>query len=212
MRLPRLRSVALVLLGLAVLASAGGYCVGNAARWLENPDAPAPADAILVLAGSHFRPLYAADLYRRGLVPAVYITVPVQDPATDMLAALDIRLPTTDAVYQQILRAKGVPAERIVRLERVVISTVDEAHEARRALAGKASRLLVVTSPYHVRRTRMVFEDALRGSGLAVSVLATPDEPLPERWWRSQTAARDVLLEWAKIAYYLGGGQFRARP
>ncbi|MEW5864886.1 MAG: hypothetical protein AB1773_15040 [Pseudomonadota bacterium] len=33
---------------------------------------------------------------------------------------------------------------------------------------------------------------------------------LPDAWWTSQDAAREVLLEWAKIAWYLLGGRFRA--
>jgi hypothetical protein len=41
-------------------------------------------------------------------------------------------------------------------------------------------------------------------------VLAVPQERFPDRWWTSQDAAREVLLEWSKIAFYLVGGRFRA--
>ena len=212
MRPPRLRSVALVLLGLAVAAGAAIAAFAGAGRWLDNPDAPAKADAILVLSGSHFRTLHAAELYRQGLAPVVYISAPVPDPSAAPLAALGVRLVPMEAITEDILRAKGVPPDRIRRLERTVVSTVDEAAELRRALAGRTAKVLVVTSPYHVRRSRMVFEDALRGTGIAVAVLATPLEPLPERWWSTQSSARDVLLEWVKIAFFLGGGSFRAQP
>ena len=41
------------------------------------------------------------------------------------------------------------------------------------------------------------------GSLLAQLVMARL-EPLPERWWSTQSSARDVLLEWVKIAFFLG--------
>jgi uncharacterized SAM-binding protein YcdF (DUF218 family) len=210
--MPALRSrfFVLVLAALVILLAAGAAFVDGAARWLNNPDAPSRADAILVLAGSYQRPIHAGDLYRQGFAPLVLVSVAVADPAAAPLAVLGVKLVPKEETYEQTLRAKGVPAERIQRLGTKSLSTVDEAHELRKRYAGKPAKVLVVTSPFHVRRSRMIFTDALEGSGVSVSVLATPQEPFPERWWTSQDAARDVLLEWTKILFYLGGGRFRA--
>ena len=210
--MPALRSrlIVLVLAALAALFAAGAAFVHNAARWLNNPDAPAHADAILVLAGSYQRPIHAGDLYRQGFAPLVLLSVPGRDPAATPLAALGVTLVPNEETYERTLRAKGVPADHIQRLGTGSLSTVDEAHELRKYYAGRAAKVLVVTSPPHVRRARMIFSDVLAGSGVTVAVLAAPQEPFPDQWWASQGAARDVLLEWSKIIFYLGGGRFRA--
>jgi len=209
--MPTLRSrlVVLALAALTAVLTAGVLFVHGAARWLNNPDAPAPSDAILVLSGSYQRPLHAGDLYKQGFAPLVYVSVAAPQPAAAQLAALGVKLVPQEEVYEQTLRAKGVPAERILRLGSKSLSTVDEAFELRRRFAGKPAKVLVVTSPFHVRRARTIFTDALEGSGIAVAVVAAPQENFPDRWWTSQDAAREVLLEWAKILFYMGGGRFR---
>jgi uncharacterized SAM-binding protein YcdF (DUF218 family) len=206
----RTRSILILAALVAALGALAAYGVANAARWLDEPDSPRAADAIVVLAGSYARPLHAAELYLRGLAPVVYVSVPAPDPQAAALAALGVRLAPKEEIYEQTLRAKGVPARAIRRLGSGSLSTYDEAQAARATLARRGATLLVVTSPLHVRRARMIFADALEGSGTALAVLAAREESVPARWWTSQDAAREVLLEWAKILFYLLGGRFRA--
>lgn len=210
MRALRSRLILIVLVVLAAAVAAGAWFVDGAARWLNNPDAPVASDAILVLAGTYQRPIHAGDLYRQGFAPLVLVSVAVPDPAVAQLAALGVRLAPKEETSEQVLRAKGVPADKIQRLGSRSLSTVDEAIELRRHFAGKQSKVLAVTSPFHVRRARMILGDALQGSGVAVTVVATPQEPFPDRWWTSQDAAREVLLEWTKIVFYLLGGRYHA--
>ena len=211
MRPARLRRLVL-LLALALLAIAAALAVfaWNAARWLNNPDEPAPADAIVVLAGTYQRGIRAGELYRQGMAPLVYVSVPVADPSAAPLAELGVRLVPTEEIYERTLAAMGVPSDRVRRLGHGSISTYDEAREAARVFPAAGRRLLLVTSPFHVRRTRMIFEDALKGRDVEFRVLSVPQEPFPDRWWTSQGAAREVLLEWTKIVFYLVGGRFRA--
>jgi uncharacterized SAM-binding protein YcdF (DUF218 family) len=206
------RARLILLLAAAVLLPGAALVVfaWNAARLLNNPDAPAQADAIVILAGTYQRALQAGELYRRGLAPQVYVSVPAPDGSAAPLAALGVRLVPKEEIYEQTLAAMGVPAERIRRLGRGSLSTFDEAREAVRAFPTAGTRLLLVTSPFHVRRTRMIFEDALAGRGVQFLVVAATQERFPDRWWGSQDAARDVLLEWSKIVFYVLGGRFRA--
>jgi uncharacterized SAM-binding protein YcdF (DUF218 family) len=209
MRLARSRWLVLPLaLLLAALAGLALFA-WNAARLLNNPDAPAPADAIVVLAGTYQRAIRAGELYREGLAPELYVSVAVPDAAAALLAAYGVRLVPKEEIYERTLAAMGVPAGRMHRLGRGSLSTYDEAREAARVFPAGA-RLILVTSPFHVRRARMIFEDALAGRGVQLRVLAVPQERFPNRWWTSQDAAREVLLEWSKIAFYLAGGRFRA--
>lgn len=69
-RIRRFALFGLVPLGVAAAAAA---FLWNAARWLNNPDPPAPADAIVVLAGRFERSMYAADLFRQGYAPRVVL-------------------------------------------------------------------------------------------------------------------------------------------
>ena len=209
MRTPRPRTAVLAAIALAILCGVGAIVVLNAGRWLETQDPPRSADAIVVLGGGYFRPLYAGELYRKGLAPRVIISRPRPDPATAPYAALGITLVPQDELYREVLVAMGVPGERIRTVDGTAISTFDEANLVRRALDASVRSLLVVTSPYHVRRARMIFTDVLAGSGVQIAVAGVPEEQIPRRWWASQDSAREVLLEYAKLAFYLAGGRFR---
>ncbi len=196
---------ALVLLAGALLVS--GY---NAARWLKVADAPARADAIIVLAGRYERALHAADLYLAGHAPRVVLSEAVPDPSVKRLEAYGIRYPDFTEIQRRILEHKGVPADRIGLLGKPALSTADEAQSIAARFGRPGSSLIVVTSPSHVMRARMIVEQALTGRSVTLAVCATPYEVFPDQWWHSQHAAREVLLEWAKVLYFLAGGRFHA--
>jgi len=202
-----LKVLAVLLLLFAVLAAVFAY---YASRWLKGDDAPIKADVIVVLSGRFERSMHAADLYRAGQAPKVVLSEAVQDAGSKQLEALGIRLPTQLEIHRRILDAKGVPADRVETLGARALSTADEARSIAARYGKAGTRVLVVTSPFHVRRARMMIADALEGRGVTLAVCATPYESFPDDWWRSQDAAREVLLEWAKIVFYLGGGRFSA--
>jgi len=78
--------------------------------------------------------------------------------------------------------------------------------EAARVLGPQAGTLLVVTSPYHVYRTRLIFSDHLPAS--RILVVASREEPLPTRWWTDREAATNVALELGKLVFYSLGLSF----
>jgi len=206
-----LRRALWVLAGAALFAAAAAYLFLHAASWLKNADAPTKSDAIVVLSGRYERTMYAADLYREGYAPVVVLSDAVADAGSARLAALGIRLPSSEEIQRQILRAKGVPQEKIETLGPLARSTADEAATIAARYGQPGRRILVVTSPSHVLRARLIISRALEGRGATLVVCATPYEELPDRWWKSQDAARDVLLEWSKLAFYLLGGRYSAR-
>lgn len=179
-----------------------------AASWLLQSDAPGPADAIVVLAGDVRRARYAGDLFLKGFSLKVLVSRPDRTDRTRMLDALAIPYPRAEDIDSQIIQRLGVPAENIAFFGEASLSTFDEANALRRTFDGTRPRLLVVTSPYHVRRARMMLSDAMPHAELLV--VATPYEAFPQRWWTSQDAARDLLLETAKLGFYLLGGRFSA--
>ena len=203
----RLFTAAIVLIVTAALAVLGFVYAG---QWLRASEAPRTADLIVILAGEPLRARYAADLFNAGHAPRVLISRPARYPREKMLFDLGIAFPRAEDIYAQVLMKLGVPGERIGMFGEDSISTVDEALALRRQLPGAGMRLLIVTSPYHARRTKMVFGDYLPDAD--VRVVVTPYEPYPDRWWQSQETARNVVLELAKITYYFVGGRFAAAP
>lgn len=204
------RALKWLVLALAVLVAAAGAFAYQAARWLKQDDPPAKADAIIVLAGRFERTLHAADLYRAGQAPLVLLSEAVQDASIRQLESLGIKLPSVYEIHTRILAAKGVPEAAVQKLGAKALSTADEAQAIAARFGKSGQRVLVVTSPSHVRRARMIVADALQGREVGLAVCATPYESFPDQWWRSQDAARDVLLEWSKILFYVLGGRFSA--
>lgn len=207
------RRLAWMLVAAAALLGVGAAVFGvNAARWLKNEDAPTEAHAIIVLAGPYQRAMHAADLYRAGHAPLVVLSASVPDASIKRLEEeFGVRYPDSTEILRRVLERKGVPSDRIEPLGEPALSTADEARTIAARFGRPGQRLIVVTSPFHVRRARLIIERALAGTGATAAVCATPYERFPDDWWRSQAAAREVLLEWSKLAYYLLGGRFSAQ-
>jgi uncharacterized SAM-binding protein YcdF (DUF218 family) len=196
--------LAAILVGLAAVLGAAGL---RASAWLAADDVPMPAAAIVVLGEEPTRALAGADLYREGIAPRVLLSVPMRSKRQLRLAAEGIAVPWFEETGALLLAKHGVPRAAIDTFGEALKSTYAEG----RALADRIApgeRVVVVTSPYHVRRARMILRDALPGREVLV-VGSGRYEPLPGDWWTEQEATRHVLLEAVKFAYYLGGGRFR---
>ncbi len=192
-----------VFVAAAIGAAAGLFYVAD---WLGASDRPQKADAILVLGGSFSRPFQAAELYRQGHALKIYVSAPAREDQHRLLDEAGIAFPREEEVVRQVLIKRGVPASAIEYLGKDLISTAAEAEAARALFAKGSPRLLLVTSPYHLRRARVIFADALPAAD--IRVIATSYDPLPQAWWKNQNAARNVLLELAKIAFYQLGGRY----
>ncbi|HZR69022.1 MAG TPA: YdcF family protein [Burkholderiales bacterium] len=190
---------------LAGATALGAYYVGG---WLSAADAPEKAGAILVLGGDSSRALEAADLYYAGFAPKIYLSAPMRETRERLLASVGVDMPDDESTMRRVLAARGVPPSAVELLARDMVSTVQEASTAAQRLAGVPGPLLIVTSPYHVRRARIVFRAAMPARELRV--IGSRYDPIPKDWWTDQTAARNVVLETAKLLYYFAGGRFSA--
>lgn len=172
--------------------------------WLSVSGKLVKSDAIVVLAGDPARAIYAAELYLQDYAPGIYVSRPIRLPSLKKLDEIGVFYPRHEEIYQQVLMKKGVPEKSIYFFGNASISTAEEALALKKTLSGISS-LLIVTSPYHVRRTQLIFEDTLPNT--QIRVVPMPYETLPSKWWKDQNAARDVLLETAKtLHYWLTGG------
>lgn len=194
--------LAAVVIGLGLLLTAG--------FWLQNGDSPAPADVMVVLGGDFGRTAYAAELYQLGMARKIYVGRAFRSKSQRVLDKNMVAYPRQEEVNRALLRKKGVPAEAIEYYGDELLSTVQEA-EALAATLGKGpGSLLVVTSPYHARRARMIFNGCFPGWDIRVA--GTPADRLPAAWWTDKETARIVLLEIPKTIFYMLGGRFRSAP
>lgn len=76
---------------------------------------PVPADMVVVLAGAPERAFYAADIYRQGYAPMVFVSRPMKENGQAMLNKLGIAMVLSDP-YESF-HTKYQDAARNVMLE-----------------------------------------------------------------------------------------------
>ena len=114
------------------------------------------------------------------------------------------------ASVEQVLRAKGVPPGVLRLYGKDHMSTVEEAEGLERELGPKPKTLLVVTSPYHCRRAKLILSGILGKHELIMT--PTPYERFDAIWWNHQGSAGAVVSEVAKFVFNFLGTPFRAHP
>ena len=106
----------------------------------------------------------------------------------------------TDALLQQ-----GIDRSRIRIVPLTGPGTYGEAVATRLLVTGEHLRsLLVVTSPYHTRRSLATFRKAFETTGVTIGVVPATrtSEARPERWWAASYDRSYVRYEWAAMLYY----------
>ncbi|MGI6285968.1 YdcF family protein [Neomoorella humiferrea] len=165
------------------------------ASWLMVGDKDLhPADVIIVLSGEQGeRVATGVKLYQEGLAPRLLMT---GGPVEWNVAAADI--------MAEQAKFLGVPEKDIV-LEKRATSTYENALCSLNILKKNVwHSAIVVTSPYHLRRTRLAFNNAFRGSGIRLSFYGAEDPWLdPTRWWLQDRGIEVVGLEYFKLAWYV---------
>lgn len=192
----RLRRAALP--ALVALAAALAAWLPVAGRLLVVADPLAPADAIVALAGSDTRAWHAAELQRAG-----YARWTV---ASDLKLVGPLGRLGSEKNRDIAFAAGGIPWH-VYETDRIVGSTYTELVAIRdlAALQGWGS-LIVVTSPEHTRRTRMMAAEVFRGSGIAVRVRPVVGHGYdPAAWWRDGDERLLTLTEYPKLIVYLLG-------
>lgn len=175
--------------------------------WLVVQDPLEKSDAIVVLGGTMYeRQMEAVDLFKEGWAPRIDVLREIADWGEAELIARGI--PYTRIVDMQVetMRKLGVPADRIHVLD-PANSTAEEAQIVLRlATEAKLTRLIVVTSKQHTRRSRLVMNRRLRPAGIHVIVRASRyDRTDANRWWRSRSTLRFTLFETQRLfGYWIG--------
>lgn len=65
--------------------------------------------------------------------------------------------------------------------------------------------MIVVTDPFHTRRSRATFHRVLRGSGVHVRIWHLPlteSMQSPHHWWRDEDDTMAIFTETVKLGFY----------
>jgi uncharacterized SAM-binding protein YcdF (DUF218 family) len=200
-----MRRTRLALAAVVVLAVLAVLAVRDAGRFLVVADPlPSHADAIVMLGGSlSDRVLETARLYRAGVAPIVVLTRERLRRGAPALRGHGVRLPEEHELAARALGQLGVPADAIRLVSRRAASTRAEARAIARWVCRRGLRhVVVVTSPTHTRRARLILAQAL-GPRVHLTVRPAPAAFFPaEHWWRQRRAIKDVLIEYQKLVVY----------
>jgi uncharacterized SAM-binding protein YcdF (DUF218 family) len=177
-----------------------------AGRILVVEPSDGPADAIVVVAGSTpTREALAATLFRERRAPVVVVSRQTMPVRVQQLLDLGIRPLDFQGESVAALEKYGVPRAAIVTLTKPVEITEMEL----RAVAAEAHtrgwrRVLLVTTPNHSRRVRLIWHREA-GPGLEAGIAMIDDECSADRtWWRRRRCGEAVLHEYlGLIAVYL---------
>ena len=144
----------------------------GAREWLSNyldvSTPPEKCDAIFVLAGKHERKIFGIELWRAGYAPELILSV----DRFELRRFYSLGLPdgglrklaeaTPPARRHFFVRFRGIDAESIL-VKKGRYGTLTEALGAARLLhAAQIRRLMIVSSPIHMRRVSLAFRRALR--------------------------------------------------
>jgi uncharacterized SAM-binding protein YcdF (DUF218 family) len=156
-----------------------------------------PAQVVVVLSGgSGDRIQEAARILQEKNASRLIITHPEPEPGGE----------TTNLQRQEALNA-GIPGGDILITGSHGNSTYAEALELRRFLEERGLvSALVVTDPFHSFRTRLIFREVFRGSGIDINVRPVRDHWYrSSTWWTTSEGWQATLSEYMKLFAYLGG-------
>lgn len=187
-----------------VLLAAAGWTARHAllreaaALWIVS-DAPAPADAAVVLGGGlEYRPFAAAEFYRRGLVPKILVSNIGASPA-ERLGVLRSHVRENIEVLEKL----GVPAAAIEPFGSNLKDTYAEAaalHDW--AKHTGAHTVLVPTDIFAARRLRWIMHHIFGDDAVVLVPAVDPPDYTRNDWWRTEDGVVTFQNEVIKYVYY----------
>lgn len=154
---------------------------------------PQKSDAIVLLSGgSPQRTAEAVNLYLERYAQIVVIT--------DTNETMADGSPVTQFQRMELI-LQGVSPNEVMVTERTVNSTRDEAKAVRALMRIHALKsCIVVTDPFHSRRTQLIFQDVFQDTGLGFQVVSARNHWYKSStWFLSLAGWSNTLSEYVKL-------------
>lgn len=180
-----IKLIVILLMITGLLSQAGSFLVVN--------QSPKKSDAIVVLAGDKGKRMeFAAKLFEDGYANKMVIS---GGPIYNNVTAADL-------MKKHAVQLK-VPEKNIL-LENKADSTFQNAKFTKEILEkNKLHSAIIVTSNYHMRRTKMVFDKMFGGSSITLTYCAAKDPDFtPIFWWTGNKSIMYVFTEYVKLVGY----------
>lgn len=177
-------SLAVVFFGaLILLTTSGRFLIVNA---------PQRADVIVVLAGeTDRRPALGLQLLEAGEAPRMLLDVP-----------LGARIYNVDQLDIARSYVQSLPGRKMIDICPIRgLSTKGESHDVLQCLPPGARKILVVTSDFHTRRARSIFQHELKDYDVSVAA-AYDSRQFGGSWWRNRQWAKVNLDEWLRLVWW----------
>jgi uncharacterized SAM-binding protein YcdF (DUF218 family) len=198
-----LQCVAVLVASLLLAGFASGPILRGIALFLIVEDPLEHAAAIVPLAGqTPFREMEAAKLYRAGLAPQIVIVRAAPSAETEALRELGFETRQVRELSREVLIRQGVPASAIVVLAIEAGGTLEELQAVYSAMTSKDSPVILVTSKFHTRRTRLTWQYVTAGKSQPIVRAATGDPFDPNRWWHRRSFTVSVIHEYLGLINY----------
>jgi uncharacterized SAM-binding protein YcdF (DUF218 family) len=176
------------------------------ASFLIVEDSLRPAAAIVPLAGEiPFREMEAAKLYRAGWAPRIIIKPTAPREEAKAFEEMGIAVSEQWELRREVLLQQGVPAAAILIPKAGAEGTLEELQAAYRELGSKDSPVILVTSKYHTRRTRLTWQHVSAGRSPGIVRSASRDPFDPKQWWRERRFVLSVVREYLGLINYYAG-------
>lgn len=182
--------------------------LNTAGTYLVKSDTIPHSDATLILLGSIAdRVLQASDIYNENLTNEILIVNNIQY-GSEYLAQYNIHIPNFAQLSKQALTQLNIPDSLITIIPGRATSTRDEAEIMAKWLGQnpQIDTLIIVSSAAHMRRARMIFNDTFNDYSINVTILSVPSKYSnfnAEKWWTDRESAKQVFMEYTKIASFL---------
>ena len=164
--------------------------------YLIKTDDPAKCDCLFVLAGdSHGqRIMHAAELFRAGLAPKVFVSGPEGNYGF-----------TEDELAIPFAKKNGAGDVPFVGWPNKGKSTISEGRQVFDRLKEAGCRsVLVVTSDYHTRRAGNILRRVWPGIDIKVAAASTVEYDV-NTWWNNRQYQKTFFFEWTKtVADWIG--------
>jgi len=152
-----------------------------------------PCDCIIVLAGEKGeRVKEGVKLYKAGWGKCLIMSGGMGEA----------EIPLSSLMKQQAINA-GVPSKLILE-ENKSEDTGEDAYYTRQLMKKyQLTSAILVTSPYHSRRSMFVFRKVFRSSGITlISYPVTDSWYNPEKWWQTKKGMKATFSECSKFLWY----------